>query len=171
MLKLTSEPVLVGAETYDIVVAIDWHNYERLAAEIPLHTDSLVIADPESGDVPGVVADSGAKFARLPMQKLAKDIKGGRVNMIALGALASLIGLPEDALVGVIDEVLARKGKDASEASIAAARAGIKTIILPKLNEKDLPDIPEEIQKKLKFIFIDQADQALAAAVRSPRRR
>ncbi len=125
LLKLTSEPVLVGAETYDIVVAIDWHNYERLAAEIPLHTDSLVIADPESGDVPGVVADSGAKFARLPMQKLAKDIKGGRVNMIALGALASLIGLPEDALVGVIDEVLARKGKDASEASIAAARAGI----------------------------------------------
>ncbi|MAE61945.1 MAG: endopeptidase La [Planctomycetaceae bacterium] len=57
------------------------------------------------------------------------------------------------------------------EKALAAARAGIKTIILPKLNEKDLPDIPEEIQKKLKFIFIDQADQALAAAVRSPRRR
>ena len=125
LLRLSSKPVLAGAETYDVLLAIDWHNFDRLAAEIPLRSDSLVIVDPDLGDVPDVIANAGARIAELPMQQLAKDIKGGRVNMVALGVLSALIGLPEDALVGVIDEVLAQKGKEASLASIAAARAGI----------------------------------------------
>ena len=125
LLRLSSGHINAGAETYDAVLAIDWHNYDRLAAEIPLRNDSLVIIDPDSGDAPEVIANAGARIAELPMQQLAKDIEGGRVNMVALGALSSLIGLPEDALVGVIEEVLARKGKDASLPSIAAARAGI----------------------------------------------
>ena len=125
LLRLSSEHILAGAESYDAVLAIDWHNFDRLAAEIPLRTDSLVIVDPDSGDVPDIIANAGARIAEVPMQQLVKDVKGGRVNMVALGVLSSLIGLPEDTLVGVIDEVLARKGKDASASSIAAARAGI----------------------------------------------
>jgi 2-oxoglutarate ferredoxin oxidoreductase subunit alpha len=125
LLRLAAAPVLALAESYDVVVAIDWHGYERLAAEIPLGPDSLVITDEAAGAAPAVIAESGARVVELPMQALAKEIVGGRVNMVALGVLASLIGLPEDALTGVINEVLARKGKDAAEASIAAARAGI----------------------------------------------
>ena len=110
LLRLSGAPVLAGAETYDIVLAIDWHNYERLAAEIPLRPDSLVIVDPASGDVPDIVAQSGARIAELALAELAKNIEGGRVNMVALGALAGLIGLPEDVLAGVIAELLAHKG-------------------------------------------------------------
>jgi 2-oxoglutarate ferredoxin oxidoreductase subunit alpha len=125
LLRVSSEHIHAGAETYDAVLAIDWHNFDRLAAEIPLRKDSLVVVDPDSGDVPQILTNSEARIVELPMQQMAKDISGGRVNMVALGALSSLIGLPEDALVGVIEDVLSRKGKDAAQSSIAAARAGI----------------------------------------------
>ena len=52
------------------------------------------------------------------------------------------------------------------EKSLAAARAGIKTIIVPRLNEKDMPDIPEEVRQKLTFIFVDNVDDVLKAAVK-----
>lgn len=47
------------------------------------------------------------------------------------------------------------------EKVLAAHRAGIKKIILPKNNKKDLIDIPKEITKELKFIFIDRIDDGL----------
>ncbi len=37
------------------------------------------------------------------------------------------------------------------EKSIAALHAGVKTIIIPKLNEKDIPDLPDEVRQRLKI--------------------
>lgn len=125
LLHLSQRPMEIPGETFDIVLAVDWLNFERFAAEIPIGPDTLVIADPEAGDAPGLIADSEAKVVGLPMQKLAGDIPGGRVNMIAVGAIAGLIGLPEDAVNSVIESVLAKKGKDAAASSIDAARAGM----------------------------------------------
>ncbi len=51
------------------------------------------------------------------------------------------------------------------EKVIAAHRAGIKTIILPKDNEKDLEDIPKEVLKDLHFEFVEKADEVLAIAL------
>jgi ATP-dependent Lon protease len=51
------------------------------------------------------------------------------------------------------------------EKVLAAHRVGITTIILPKRNEKDLEDIPDEIQKQLKFLFVERMDQVLEAAL------
>ncbi len=42
------------------------------------------------------------------------------------------------------------------EKILAAHRAGIKTLILPKWNEKDLFDIPKNVQKKIRFHFVDR---------------
>src|SRR5437868_9622642 len=51
------------------------------------------------------------------------------------------------------------------EKSLAAMRAGITTVIIPKLNEKDLVDVPEEAKEKLKFIPVENVDQVLAVAL------
>jgi ATP-dependent Lon protease len=51
------------------------------------------------------------------------------------------------------------------EKSLAAMRAGISTVIIPKLNEKDLVDVPEEAKQKLKFIPVENVDEVLAAAL------
>ena len=47
------------------------------------------------------------------------------------------------------------------EKSVAALRAGIKTVIMPKENEKDLEEIPEEVRNSLEFIMVDEIEKAL----------
>lgn len=44
---------------------------------------------------------------------------------------------------------------------LAAKRAGIKTVILPKLNEKDLEEVPESIKENMDFKFIERMDEAI----------
>ena len=44
-------------------------------------------------------------------------------------------------------------------------RAGISTVIIPKLNEKDLVDVPEEAKQKLKFVPVENVDDALSVAL------
>ncbi len=57
------------------------------------------------------------------------------------------------------------------EKILAAHRGGIKTIICPKENEKDLKDIPKEVLKELKVILVDHVDQVLinALEVKNPK--
>jgi ATP-dependent Lon protease len=47
---------------------------------------------------------------------------------------------------------------------LAAARAGIETVILPKRNEADLDDLPSEVRDKLSFVLVDRVEQVLEAA-------
>ena len=51
------------------------------------------------------------------------------------------------------------------EKTLAAMRAGIKQVIAPKRNEKDLPDIPDEVKQTLKFHFVQNVDEVLAIAL------
>jgi ATP-dependent Lon protease len=54
------------------------------------------------------------------------------------------------------------------EKVIAAHRAGIKTVILPKNNKKDLEDIPKIVQDELSFHFVEHMDEVLALALAKP---
>ncbi|MCQ2550792.1 MAG: endopeptidase La [Clostridia bacterium] len=51
------------------------------------------------------------------------------------------------------------------EKVLAAHRAGVKTIILPKDNKADIDDIPQSVRKELKFVTIEKADEALDIAL------
>ena len=51
------------------------------------------------------------------------------------------------------------------EKLMAAHRQGIFEIVLPKDNEKDLPDIPENIRKEMKLHFVTSMDEVLKAAL------
>ncbi|HEU4684101.1 MAG TPA: endopeptidase La [Nitrospira sp.] len=50
------------------------------------------------------------------------------------------------------------------EKVLAAHRAGVKRIILPKANEKDLKEIPEEVRDELSFILVERIEEVLPAA-------
>ncbi|MCL5090942.1 MAG: endopeptidase La [Patescibacteria group bacterium] len=52
------------------------------------------------------------------------------------------------------------------EKVLAARRAGVKSIILPKENKKDLQDLPLEVKKELEFIFVDDLSEAFKVAIR-----
>lgn len=52
------------------------------------------------------------------------------------------------------------------EKVLSAHRAGIKNVILPKKNEKDLEDIPQDVKEEVSFIFVENVDEVLVAALR-----
>jgi ATP-dependent Lon protease len=57
------------------------------------------------------------------------------------------------------------------EKVLAAHRNGLRTVILPKRNENDLDDVPEEIKKSMKFIFVETVDEVLDAALDANHKR
>src|ERR1700733_7109734 len=54
------------------------------------------------------------------------------------------------------------------EKLLAALRAGIFEVILPKDNEKDLPEVPENLRNAMKLHFVDNMDQVLSIALEGP---
>jgi ATP-dependent Lon protease len=51
------------------------------------------------------------------------------------------------------------------EKVLAAQRAGVRTVLLPRRNEKDLRDVPETTRQDLAFVWLDHVDDAIAAAL------
>jgi ATP-dependent Lon protease len=51
------------------------------------------------------------------------------------------------------------------EKTAAAVRAGLKRVLLPARNRKDLEDVSEDVKKHLEFVFIDHVDELIAAAL------
>ncbi len=51
------------------------------------------------------------------------------------------------------------------EKVLAALRAGIKTVMLPRRNQRDLEDVPAEAREQLEFVWVDNVDEAVATAL------
>jgi ATP-dependent Lon protease len=54
------------------------------------------------------------------------------------------------------------------EKVLAAARAGITTVLLPARNQRDLEDVPEAARKQVRIIWLEQVGDAVAAALHPP---
>jgi ATP-dependent Lon protease len=105
----------------------------------------------------------------VPSGAIKKD--GPSAGTAMTTALVSLfLGKPVRKEVAMTGEVTLR-GKvleigGLKEKVLAAHRAGIKTIIAPKDNKKDLEDIPKEVKKDLKFVFAKTMDDVLRVALK-----
>jgi ATP-dependent Lon protease len=51
------------------------------------------------------------------------------------------------------------------EKLLAAVRAGLQTVVLPRRNEKDLVDVPAALRRRLQLVFADRVEDVLAAAL------
>lgn len=117
--------------------------------------------DPES-------FDKNEVHVHVPAGAVPKDGPSAGIAMFtALASLFSNRSVSKD--VGMTGEVTLRglvlPIGGLKEKSIAALRAGLKTIIIPKLNEKDVPDLPEEVRQRLKILPVETVDEVLAAAL------
>lgn len=103
----------------------------------------------------------------VPAGAIPKDGPSAGVTMAS--AIASLlINRPVRKDIAMTGEITLR-GKvlpvgGIKEKILAARRAGILTVILPKKNETDLQDIPPEIRKEMKFILVETADKVFENA-------
>lgn len=123
--------------------------------------------DGQMGTKPEDFRDSDIHI-HVPAGAVPKDGPSAGVAMFT--ALASLFSnTPVRADVAMTGEITLRglvlPIGGLKEKSLAAMRAGITTVIIPKLNEKDLVDVPEEAKEKLKFVLVETVDDVLAAAL------
>ncbi len=125
-MRLATGPVEAPPDSYDVMCAVDWRNVDRFAPEIPLSPSAVILTDPASGPVPKALLQGGARAVEVPRASLAKAIAGGRAAMVAIGVLAALARIPEEALAAALPKHLAEHGAAAIAASRAAVAAGYR---------------------------------------------
>ncbi|MGD9302683.1 MAG: endopeptidase La [Desulfobacterales bacterium] len=127
-------------------------------------SDSYIRAHAESLAIDPQEFERNEVHLHVPAGAIPKDGPSAGVAMVL--ALASLFsGRPVRSDVGMTGEVTLR-GRILPVGGIkmkvlAAHRAGLSTVILPKRNQRDLDEVPEEIRKAMQFILVDRIDEAL----------
>jgi ATP-dependent Lon protease len=112
-------------------------------AKTDLHVHVPAGATPKDGPSAGV-----AMFIALISLLTGKPVRSD----VAMTGEVSLRGLVLP-IGGVKEKVL------------AALRAGIKTVMLPKRNEKDLDDVPAAARARLEFVLLERVEDAVACAI------
>ncbi len=107
----------------------------------------------------------------VPEGAIPKDGPSAGVT-IATALVSALSRRPVHREVGMTGEITLR-GRilgigGLKEKILAAHRAGLKTVLLPRKNEKDLQEIPRKVRRDLEFIFVDRMDEVLPIALMPP---
>jgi len=142
-LILTGQLGDVMKESAQAAVTLAKSHLGRKLDEVDIHVHVPAGATPKDGPSAGVAM-------YLALVSLLTD-KAVRADVAMTGEI-SLRGLVLP-IGGVKEKVL------------AALRAGITTVMLPKRNQNDLEDVPAEVRDKLTFVFIERVDEALTVAM------
>ncbi|MBI2688499.1 MAG: endopeptidase La [Acidobacteria bacterium] len=148
-LTITGQLGEVMQESMKTAQSFIWSHAEELGLEpklfkeYGLHLHVPAGAIPKDGPSAGVTAVTAmtSAYTKLPVR-----------NDTAMTGEVTLTGLVLP-IGGVKEKVL------------AARRAGMKRVILPKANEKDLRDVPESVRAELEFLFADRVEEVLAAMI------
>jgi len=129
---------------------------------------SYVWSNAEALEIDPKLFEGKTIHVHVPAGAIPKDGPSAGVTiMTALASLATRRPIRNEvAMTGEITlrgKVLAVGG--IKEKVLAAHRAGIRSVILPRLNERDVEDVPEELRKQVRFIFVDDAEEVLRHAL------
>jgi ATP-dependent Lon protease len=139
----------VMRESAQAAISYVWSNAEALAIDPKLFEGKTIHVHVPAGAIP-------------------KD--GPSAGVTIMTALASLATRrPVRSEVAMTGEITLR-GKvlpvgGIKEKVLAAHRAGIASVILPRRNERDIEEVPEELRRQLSFLFVDEAEEVLRHAL------
>ncbi len=132
------------------------------------HIRSLSAREPSELNIPKDFYDTHDVHIHVPAGAIPKDGPSAGITMaVALASAVTKRLVHKD--IGMTGEITLR-GKvlpvgGIRDKVLAAHRAGLKRVILPKENDKDLEEVPQEVKDKLQFIFVETIDEALKFAL------
>lgn len=128
------------------------------------HIGLSLVRSKLSGVLPGFNFNKTDFHVHVPSGSIPKD--GPSAGITIFTALCSLVlGKPVDPKLAMTGEITLRGAVmpvgGIKEKVIAAHRAGIKRVVLPKQNEKDLQEVPETVKKDIQFYFVENISELL----------
>jgi ATP-dependent Lon protease len=135
---------------------------------------SYVWAHAEQLGIDPMLFRTAGVHVHVPAGAVPKDGPSAGVAMVT--ALTSLYtGLPARSDTAMTGEItlsgLVLPIGGVKEKTLAARRAGMRRVILPKANEKDLADLPENVRDEMEFVFAERIEDVLHAAIPDVARR
>jgi ATP-dependent Lon protease len=132
---------------------------------------SLVKAQSVSFGIEPTLFEKSDIHVHVPAGAIPKD--GPSAGVALYTALVSLVTQrkvrPDVAMTGEISlRGLVLPIGGVKEKTIAAHRAGIRTVMLPARNRKDLEDVPESVRRELEFVWMERVEDAVANAIEQP---
>jgi ATP-dependent Lon protease len=129
---------------------------------------SWVRANAERLGIESAVLRAGEIHLHVPAGAVPKDGPSAGIALVA-AVVSVLTGRRADGQVGMTGEISLR-GKvlpvgGIKDKLLAATRAGVTSVILPRRNAKDLVEVPDEVREKLELRLVDSIDDVLAIAL------
>jgi ATP-dependent Lon protease len=126
-------------------------------------------ANAASLGIPREVFEKNTLHIHVPAGGIPKDGPSAGITM-ATAIVSALTGIPVRKDLAMTGEITLR-GRvlpigGLKSKILAAHLSGARIVVLPRKNEKDLRDIPEEIRKSIKLVLVDNMDQVLDIALR-----
>jgi ATP-dependent Lon protease len=148
-LTITGQLGEVMQESAKAAQSYIWSHADELHIERSLFRDSGLHVHVPAGAIPKDGPSAGVTMAATMTSLYTQNPVRSDTAMTGEITLTGLV-LP---IGGVKEKVL------------AARRAGIRRVILPRANEKDLRELPDEVRTEMEFIFVDRIEDVLAAAI------
>jgi len=148
-LTITGQVKEVMQESAKAARSYVWANAERLGIDKEVFKDSGIHVHVPAGAIPKDGPSAGitmaTALASLYMHSPARNDTAMTGEITLTGLVLPIGGLKEKVL--------------------AARRAGIRRVIMPKTNEKDLRDLPEEVRAETEFVLVERIEDVLDAAI------
>jgi len=132
-IRMSESPVLSQGDKLDVLVAFNWADYAKFKSELEIRQGTIVLCeanDPTPADDIPLPLSTGPTIHKIPFRDLAKAQTGRELgkNIVMLGVLAEVFGLPADAIRHALRGKFERKGSNVVEMNLRAFDAGTKYV-------------------------------------------
>lgn len=127
--RLSTKRVHNPGGTLDVAVALDWEDFLKFGAELPVSGSTVVIYEAKTGVAPGAIPLAGVapkEVFAVPIAEMAKQAGGSdkTKNTVVLGLVAGWFGIAREAILRGLDKRFAKKGPEVLAANEKAFSLG-----------------------------------------------
>lgn len=166
-LRVCTQKVLSPGGSLDVAVALNWEDFLKFGAELPVGGETTVIYDSSTNVPPDkipLVGVTPAEVIPVPIEQMARDSGGGdrAKNTVVIGLMSGWLGIGRDEVLAGIRKRLSKKGAEIVERAEKAFQAGLEYATAHPL--KTDRRMAEPAAPTAKFV-VDGNDLCAAAAI------